>query len=42
MYESYSWPGAHSLADEVKLFAKLLKELFNGVLRNIEKHEPKV
>lgn len=42
MYESYQWPGAYSLKDEVKLFAKLLKELLDGVLKGIEKHERKI
>lgn len=37
MYESYSWPGAYTLKDEVKLFSKWVKELFEGVIKEIEK-----
>lgn len=39
MYESYPWPGAYTLKDEVKLFSKWIKELFDGVIKEIEKNE---
>lgn len=39
MYESYSWPGAYSLKDEVKLLAKWVRELFDGIIKEIEKTE---
>ena len=39
MYESYSWPGAITLKDEVKLFTKWVQELFDGVLKEITKTE---
>lgn len=39
MYESYSWPGAYTFKEEVKLFTKLLKEMLEGVLKSIEKRE---
>lgn len=37
MYESYPWPGAYTLKDEVKLLTKWVKELFEGVVKEIEK-----
>lgn len=35
MYESYSWPGAYSLKDEVKIFFRKFKELLDGVSKAI-------
>lgn len=37
MYESYSWPGAYSLKDEVKIFVRKFKELIDGVSKVIHK-----
>lgn len=39
MYESYSWPGAYSLKDEAKLIVKQFKELFDGILKEIQKNK---
>lgn len=39
MYESYPWPGAHTLSDEVKLLTKWIKELFDGIIVEIQKKE---
>lgn len=41
MYESYPWPGAYTLKQEVKLFTKWIKELFSGVIKEIERVEKK-
>lgn len=37
MYESYDWPGAYSLKDEVKIIIQHFKELLDGVLKEIQK-----
>jgi len=37
MYESYSWPGAYTIKDEMKFFAQWVKDLFDGVLKEIGK-----
>lgn len=37
MYESYDWPGAYSLKEEVKIIIRQFKELFNNVLKEIQK-----
>lgn len=37
MYESYPWPGAYTAKDEIRIFTKWVKELFDGVLKEIEK-----
>lgn len=42
MYESYDWPGAYTLKDEMKLFVQWFKELFDGVLKEIEKKEKNI
>lgn len=42
MYESYAWPGAYSFKGEIKLFAKWFKELFDDVIREIERTEKKI
>lgn len=42
MYESYSWPGAYSFKDEIKLFVVWFKELFDGTLQKIEETERKI
>lgn len=39
MYESYPWPGAYTLKGEVKLFSKWVRELFDGILKEIKKSE---
>ena len=39
MYESYSWPGAYTLKDEIKLFVNWFKKLFNGLHKNIQELE---
>lgn len=36
MYESYDWPGAYTLKDEVELFKKWVQELFTGVILEIK------
>lgn len=41
MYESYSWPGAYTLKDEMRLVANWFKKLFNGLHKNIEKYDKK-
>jgi len=41
MYESYQWPGAYTLKDEVKIFSKWVIELFDGILGEIKKKENK-
>ncbi len=38
MYKSYPWPGACSLRGEVKLFAKWVKELFDGLFKEIQQY----
>lgn len=42
MYESYSWPGAYSFKGELKLFVEWFKELFDGLLKEIEETEKKI
>jgi len=42
MYESYSWPGAYSFKDEIKMFVVWFKELFDGTLKQIEATEKKI
>jgi hypothetical protein len=37
MYESYQWPGAYSLKDEVRIIINQFKEMLNGVIKEIEK-----
>lgn len=37
MYESYPWPGAYTIKDEMRLIAQWVKELFDGVIKEIEK-----
>lgn len=39
MYESYPWPGAYSLKDEVKIIVRHFKELLNDVLCEIKKNK---
>ena len=41
MYESYPWPGAYTLKDEMKIFTKLIKEFFDGLVNEIKKTEEK-
>lgn len=36
MYESYPWPGAHQLKVDTKLLSNWVKELFDGVLKEIK------
>ena len=36
MYESYEWPGAYTLKEDVKIFKKWVQELFVGVLNEIK------
>lgn len=42
MYESYAWPGAYSFKGEIKLVVKWFKEMFDGVLKEIEQTEKKI
>ena len=42
MYESYAWPGAYSFKGEMKMFVKWFKELFDGVLKEMEDTEKKI
>lgn len=37
MYESYPWPGAYTIKDEMRMIVQWVKELFDGVLKEIEK-----
>lgn len=39
MYESYPWPGAYTLKDEVKLVVKQFKDLLDNVLKEIKKNK---
>lgn len=41
MYESYPWPGAHTLRQEAKLITKCFQELLTGVLEKIKKSKEK-
>ena len=42
MYESYSWPGAYSFKDEIKLIAEWFREMLDGTLKKIEETEKKI
>lgn len=42
MYESYPWPGAYSLKDEVKIIVRQFKELLNGVLKDIKRNKKRI
>lgn len=41
MYESYPWPGAYTLKDEMRLFVNWFKKVLEGLHKNIEKIENK-
>ncbi len=41
MYESYAWPGAYSRKSEKNQFIKWVKELFEGLIKEIEQTERK-
>lgn len=40
MYESYAWPGVHNFKKSI--FVKLFRQLFDGVLKEIEKREKSI
>lgn len=42
MYESYAWPGAYSFKDEIKLFIRWFKDLFDGLSKKIEDSETRI
>lgn len=37
MYESYSWPGAHSVKAEIKIVVNWIKELLGTRLKRLER-----
>lgn len=37
MYESYPWPGAYSIKDEVKIIVRHFKEFLDGMLKDIKR-----
>lgn len=41
MYESYSWPGAYSLKDEMKLLIGWFKKILSGIHKEIKEVEKK-